>query len=70
MSNPSTWTYFCYFSNIDQAFPGNSLCNQILSDPNFRKIYFLITRASQSRYQQIPGNSTVKIFRSQNSQRI
>ena len=31
-----------------------------MSDPNFRKIYFLITRASQYRYQQIPGNSPVQ----------
>ena len=59
-----------YFSNIDPAFPGNSLCNRILSDPNFRKIYFLITQASQYRYQQIPGNSPVEIFCDQNSQRI
>ena len=55
---------------MDPAFPGNSLCDQIPSDPNFRKIYFLITRASQYRYQQIPGNSLVKNFRDQNSQRI
>ena len=56
--------------NIDLAFPGNSLCDQSSSDPDFRKIYFLITQASQYRYQQIPGNSTVKIFCNQNSWRI
>ena len=49
-------------SNIDPAFPGNSLCEQISSDPNFRKIYFLITQASQYHYQRIPGNSPGKIF--------
>ena len=26
-----------YFSNIDPAFPGNSLCDRILSDPIFEK---------------------------------
>ena len=46
------------------------MCDRISSDPNFRKIYFLITWASQYHYQQIPGNSPVKIFRDQNSQRI
>ena len=51
-----------YFGNIDPAFPGNSLCDRILSDPNFRKIYFLTTWVSQYHYQQIPGNPTVKIF--------
>ena len=51
-----------YLGNIDPAFPGNSLCDQILSDLNFQKIYFLITRASQYRYQQIPGNPVVKSF--------
>ena len=54
-----------YLGNIDPAFPRNSLCN-----PNFRKIYFLITWASQYPYQQIPGNPAVKIFRDQNSWRI
>ena len=34
-----------YLGNIDPAFPGNSLCDQILSDQNFQKIYFLITQA-------------------------
>ena len=24
-----------YLGNIDPAFPGNSLCDQILSNPNF-----------------------------------
>ena len=51
-----------YFGNIDPAFPRNSLCDQILSDLNFRKIYFLITQASQYHYQQIPGNPVVKFF--------
>ena len=51
-----------YLGNIDPAFPGNSLCNQISSDPNFRIIYFLITWASQYHYQQIPGNPMVKFF--------
>ena len=51
-----------YLGNIDPAFPENSLCNQILSDPNSRKIYFLITQASQYHYQQIPGNHMVKVF--------
>ena len=51
-----------YLGNIDPAFPRSSLCDRILSNPNFRKIYFLITRASQYHYQQIPGNSMVKIF--------
>ena len=55
---------------MDPAFPGNSLCDQISSDPNFPKIYFLITQASQYRYQQIPGNPMVKFFRDRNSQRI
>ena len=32
-----------YLGNIDPAFPGNSLCDQILSDLNLQKIYFLIT---------------------------
>ena len=59
-----------YLGNIDPAFPGNSLCDRISSDPNFQKNYFLITRAFQYHYQQIPGNSMVKIFRDQNSQRI
>ena len=52
-----------YFGNNDPAFPGNSLCNRILSNPNFRKIHFLITWASQYHYQQIPGNPAVKFFR-------
>ena len=30
-------TGYGYLGNIDPAFPGNSLCNQTLSDPNFRK---------------------------------
>ena len=30
--------------------------------PEFRKIYFLITQASQYHYQQIQGNSMVKFF--------
>ena len=30
--------------------------------PEFSKIYFLITWASQYHYQQIPGNSPVKKF--------
>ena len=51
-----------YLGNIDPAFPGNSLCDQISSDPNFRKFYFLITPASQYHYQQIPGNPAVKFF--------
>ena len=59
-----------YLGNIDPAFPRNSLCDQILSDLNFRKIYFLITWASQYHYQQIPRNSTVKIFHNRNSWRI
>ena len=59
-----------YLGNIDPAFPRNSLCNRISSDPNFQKIYFLITWASQYHYQQIPGNSAVKVFHDQNSQRI
>ena len=59
-----------YLGNIDPAFPRNSLCDRISSDPNFQEIYFLITQASQSRYQQIPGISMVKIFRDQNSWRI
>ena len=28
--------------------------------PDFRKIYFLITQASQYHYQQIPGNPMAK----------
>ena len=44
-----------YLGNIDPAFPGNSLCDRISIDTNFRKIYFLISRASQYHYQQIPG---------------
>ena len=52
-----------YLGNIDPALPGKSLHDRILSDPNFRKIYFLITWASQYHYQQIPGNPAVKIFR-------
>ena len=59
-----------YLGNIDQVLPRDSLCDRISSDPNFRKIYFLITWASQSRYQQIPGNSMVKFFHDQNSWRI
>ena len=59
-----------YLDNIDPAFPWNSLCDRILSDPNFQKFYFLITWASQYHYQQIPGNHTVKIFHGQNSWRI
>ena len=59
-----------YFGNIDPAFPGNSLCDQISSDPNSKKNYFLITRASQYHYQQIPGNPAVKFFHNQNSRRI
>ena len=59
-----------YIGNIDPAFPGNSLCNRILSDLNFQKFHFLITQASQYHYQQIPGNPAVKIFHDQNSQRI
>ena len=51
-----------YLGNIDPAFPGNSLCDRNSSDPNFQKIYFLITRVSQYCYQQIPGNPVVKIF--------
>ena len=51
-----------YLGNIDPAFPGNSLHDQISSDPNFRKNYFLITRAFQYHYQQIPGNPAVKFF--------
>ena len=56
--------------NIDPAFPGNSLCDQVSSDPNFQKIYSLITWVSQYHYQQIPGISMVKNFCDQNSQRI
>ena len=65
-----------YSGNIDPAFPGNSLCDRILSDPNFQKIYFLITWASQYHSQQIPGNPgpyaqlMKKIFHDQNSWRI
>ena len=59
-----------YLGNIDPAFPRNSLCTQISSDPNFQKVYFLITWASQHHYQQIPGNPVVKIFCNQNSWRI
>ena len=51
-----------YLGNIDPAFPRNSLCNRISSNPNFQKIYFLITQASQYHYQQIPGNPVVKFF--------
>ena len=51
-----------YLGNIDPAFPRNSLCDRISSDLNFRKIYFLITRASQYHYQQIPGNPLGKNF--------
>ena len=51
-----------YLGNIDPAFPRNSLCDRISSDPNFQKYYFLITRASQYHYQQILGNPAVKIF--------
>ena len=51
-----------YLGNIEPAFPRNSLCDQISSDPNFRKIYFTNTWASQYRYQQIPGNPVVKFF--------
>ena len=51
-----------YLCNFYPAFPGNSLCDRISGDPNFRKIYFLITWASQYHYQQIPGNPPVKIF--------
>ena len=47
---------------INPAFPRNSMCDQISSNPNFRKIYFLITHASQYRYQQSPGNPMVKFF--------
>ena len=57
-----TTTGHGYFGNINPVFPGNSLCNQISSNPNFQKIYFLITWASQYCLQQIPGNSMVKIF--------
>ena len=63
-----TWPRF--LGNIDPAFPGNSLCNRISSDPNFRKFYFLTTQASQYRYQQIPGNPAAKIFRDQELRRI
>ena len=59
-----------YLGNIDPAFPGNSLYDQISSDLNFQKIYFLITWASQYHYQQIPRNPAVKFFRDRNSQRI
>ena len=59
-----------YLGNIDPAFPGNSLCDRISSNPNFRKIYFLITWASQYHHQQIQGNSTVKIFHDRDSWRI
>ena len=52
-----------YLGNIDPAFPGNSLCNRILRDLNFRKIYILITHVSQYCYQQIRGNPVVKNFR-------
>ena len=57
-----TTTSHGYFGNIDPAFPGNSLCDQISSDPNFQKNYFLATWASQYCHQQIPRNSTVKFF--------
>ena len=59
-----------YLGNIDPAFPRNSLCNQIWSNPNFQKNYFLITQASQYHYQQLPGNPVVEIFHDQNSWRI
>ena len=59
-----------YLGNIDPAFPGNSLCDRISSDPNFRKIDFLITRASQYHYQQILANPAVKMFCDQNSWRM
>ena len=29
-----------YLGNIDPAFPRNSLCNRILSNPNFQKNLF------------------------------
>ena len=53
--------------NIDPAFPRKSLRDRISSEPNFertkfRKFYFLITRASQYHYQQIPGDSLVKFL--------
>ena len=51
-----------YLGSIDPAFPEKSLCERISSDLNFRKIYFLITRASQYHYQQIPGNPILKNF--------
>ena len=63
-------TGYSYLGNIDPAFPGNSLCDRISSNQNFRKNYFLITWASQYHYQQIPGNPTVKLFCDQSSQRI
>ena len=59
-----------YLGNIDPAFPGNSLCDRISSNLNFQRIHFLITQASQSCYQQIPGNSMVKNFCDRNSWRI
>ena len=59
-----------YLGNIDPGFLGISLCDRISSNPNFRKIYFLITRASQYHYQQIPGNPAVKNFCKRNSRRI
>ena len=59
-----------YFGNINLAFPENSLCDLILSDPNFQEIYLLATQASQYHHQQIPGNSMVKCFCNQDSQRI
>ena len=51
-----------YLCNIDPAFPRNSLCDQISSDPHFRKIYFLITQVSQYHCQQILGNPVVIFF--------
>ena len=51
-----------YLGNIGPAFPGNSLCNRISSNLNFQNIYFLITQASQYRYQRIPGNPAGNFF--------
>ena len=59
-----------YLGNIDPAFPGNSLCDRISSDPNFEKNYFLFTLVSQYCYQQIPGDPAVKFFCNRNSWRI
>ena len=46
-----------YFGNIDPAFPGNSLCNRILSDLNLKKNpdYTGIPRPSPTSYRKFHG---------------